>query len=87
MNYWALFTNKKLVLCLSLQRKSKKMQKKMQILAHFFFDFVYIGVGAIAMYQTKSFTDYLEIHFFLYNYSVGLNIFRFSGIIGVRTIL
>ena len=33
---------------------------------------------------TKSFTDYLEIHFFLYNYRVGLNIFRFSGIIGVR---
>ena len=36
---------------------------------------------------TKSFTDYLEIHFFWYNYSVGLNIFRFLGIIGVRTIL
>ena len=33
---------------------------------------------------TKSFTDYLEIHFFLYNYRVGLNIFRFFGIIGVR---
>lgn len=35
---------------------------------------------------TKSFTDYLEIHFFWYNYRVGLNIFRFFGIIGVRAI-
>ena len=40
-----------------------------------------IGARDIAIYKTKSFTDYLEIHFFLYNYRVGLNIFRFLGII------
>jgi hypothetical protein len=58
MNFWALLTNKKLLLYLSLQRKSKKNEKK----AHTFLNFGY-------------------------NYSVGLNIFRFFGIIGVRIIL
>ena len=36
----AKIANKKLIFVVSLQRKSKKI-KKMQILAHFFFDFVY----------------------------------------------
>ena len=57
-----------------------KIEKKAKYVRTFQ-NFRYNRARDIAIYKTKSFTDYLEIHFFLYNYRVGLNIFRFLGII------